>query len=399
MRTLLNVLFLSLILADWSYADDVLTMEQFLKEANLQSLDIAVESANISLSEARAKGVRLEPPMVGFMQMKSSMGNANGIEASQNIPFPTKIIKDKKIRVLERDAQKQNSAYQKIVILADARAAYFAFWSAYEKVQILKAKKDWLNHHVKISKGAARSDSSAQVHYLEMESEADLIENELLTLEAELIEKKSALKIYVPSLEVDLIIPEEPVMIDLEIQKKNSSLIAWKESELASKEAYESLKKQSYIPDISIRFRSFDNSAQMPFLGQELMVGISVPFIYFWQPNAEIAEAAAQKQKASVELKKAKIEVESKTLSLSSRAQSYRAQLTVLKEKLLPRAERRARLVKNLSARTMSGLDEHNSVMLSYLDLKLKAVELRENYENTFTDLLKINGNQNSVGL
>lgn len=381
-----------------AHGEQVLTMEQFLKEAQTQSLDVAVETANTAVAEAKAKGIRIDPPMVGLMQMKSSMGSANGIEASQEIPFPTKIYQDKKVRNLELEAQKQNSTYQKVVILADARAAYLAFWSVYERSEILKMKKDWLNRHVKLSRSAARSDSSAEVHFLEVESDADLIENEILSLNAELQEKRNQLRIYTPDMAVDKVVPQEPGLMGFEVQKTSSPLVKWKESELAAKEAFLSLKKQSYIPDISVRLRSYDNSSQMPFLGQELMVGISVPFIYFWQPRAEAAEASAQRQRAEVELRKAKIEFESKTISLSARSQSIRAQIKNLKEKLLPRAERRMKLVKNLSARTMAGLDEHNSVMLGYLDLRLKAVELREQYEQTFIELLKISGDQSSVG-
>ncbi len=384
--------------ADFAHSQQqVLTMEQFLKEAQAQSLDIAVEHANISAAEARAKGIRIDSPMLGFMEMKSDMGSAKGFEASQNIPFPTKIIKDKKLRSLEFDAQKKNSAYQKVVILADARNAYLAFWSAYEKVQILRAKKEWLTHHVKLSRSAARSDNSAQVHYLEVESDADLLENELLSQDAELKERMNELKIYVPSLSVDSVVPEEPALVEVEVQKTKSSLVAWKESELAAKEAYESFKKQSYIPDISVRLRSFNNTSQMPFVGQELMVGISVPFLYFWQPRAAVAEASAQRQRADAELRKAKIEFESKTITLATRAKAIRSQLKNLKEKLLPRAERRMKLVKNLSPRTMSGLEEHNSVIIGYLDLRLRAVELREGYEKNFAELLKISGDQTAV--
>lgn len=379
-------------------AEQFLTLEQFLKEAQSQSLDIAVENSNTAVAEARAKGIRIDPPMVGFMQMKSEMGSADGIEVEQAIPFPTKIYQDKRVRNLELEAQKQNSAYQKIVILADARVAYLAFWSAYERVKILKAKKDWLSRHVKLSRSAARSDSSAEVHFLEVESDADMIENEILSLDAELQERKNQLRIFTPNLSLDGAVPKEPGLMGIEVRKTSSPLVQWKESELAAREAYESLKKQSYIPDISIRLRSYDNASQMPFLGQELMVGISVPFIYFWQPRAEVAEAAAARQRADVELRKAKIEFESKTLTLSARAQSVRAQLKNLKEKLLPRAERRMKLVKNLSARTMSGLDQHNSVMIGYLDLRLQAVELREKYEQTFIELLKISGHSPSGG-
>lgn len=317
-----------------------LTLSQFLEEVRAKNPDLQVEKANVMASEARASGIRINPPMVGYMQMKEQGRTNPGYEISQEIPFPTKITQDKKVRDLELESQKESSNYQKTSILAEARTAYVAFWNTHARLEILKQKHHWLKHHVKLTRTTSWSDTAAKIHLLEVESNADIAENEVLALESELVEKRNALKIFAPDLKTDDITPIEPPVVSVQMEKaKTGPDIAWKEKDLKAREAMEGLKKQSYLPDFFVRLRSFNGNEISP-ESQELMVGVSLPFLFFWQPRAEVAEASAQKMKAEAELQKSKIEFESKISSLAKKAEAIEAQLKNLNEKLIPRAER-----------------------------------------------------------
>ncbi len=372
--------------------ETTLSLSRFLESVEKESPDLAVEKANVEAADARASGVRIPPPMIGLMQMKEGGATRTGIEISQEVPFPTKINQDKKVRTHERDAQKESSQYQKTLVLAEARKAYVEFWVAFERLSIMKEKRDWLRHHVKLTRSATRSDSSAQIHLLEVESDADLIENDLLALEADVTEKKSGLTIYAPTLKVASLLPEAPPVPTIVVANLSESpLIAWRRKELASREAQEGLARQAYAPDIFLRFRTLNGNEAAP-ESQELMIGVSVPFFYFWQPKAEKAQATAEKLKAAAQLQRATIEFGSRLASLTAKANSINAQLKNLDEKLIPRAEKRKKLVTTLSQRTMEGLDEHRSVMVGYLDLRAKSLDLRLDLENTFTEILKLTG-------
>ncbi len=377
--------------------NSVLTLESFLEKVTSESPELAIENANVETARAKASGVRINPPMVGFMQMKENGSNQDGYEISQEIPFPTKILQDKKVRDLELETQKESSRYQRTLILNEARSAYLNFWSTFEKLQILKDKYHWLKHHVTLTRSATRSDSLAQIHLLEVESNSDLVENETLAIEAELLERRNSLRVFAPSLNVEMAIPKEPALPQIEVQKSTGALISIKEKQLASLEAQESLKKQAYVPDLFLRLRNYNGNESTP-KNQEIMVGVSLPFLYFWQPKAEVAEASAQKMKAQAELQRAKIEFESRLSTLSKKTESLKAQLANLKEKLIPRADRRRKLVTTLSTRTMEGLDEHKSVVIGALELRMKAIDLRIEYENTFKEILRVTGVEEKVG-
>lgn len=391
---LIAVSLISLSQLGTAQATQTLSLAAYLIRVEVESPDLVIEKSMNEEAKARAQGLRLNPPMVGLMTMRDASGSNRGFEISQEIPFPTKIQKEKEVRDLELQTQNSISTYRKNEILLQARGAYFDFWIAFEKSQILQEKRKWLKNHVKISRSTARSDSAAQVHLLGTESEADLLENEILESATDLIEKRNTLKIFAPDLVVEDILPQEPKLEIIEVDPKSkSALIAWKENEVKMSEAAKSLKKQSYLPDFVIRYRSYDGN-EMTARNEEVMVGITLPFLFFWQPQAESVEASARSQRTQAELRKTRVDFQGRLSSLLQKTESLKKQLTTLKDKLIPRAHKRMKLVENLSVRSMEGLDEHRTVMLDYLSLKLKALDARVDYEKTIIELAKLIGRE-----
>ncbi len=365
-----------------------LSLNDFLNQVQTENPDLQIDQALTTEAAARADGSRINPPMIGLMQMKDSSGTNRGLEIEQQIPFPTKIKKDIETRQLESEVQKSNQAYRRALILNKARIAYFEFWGAFEKLNIAKEKRDWLKMHAKISRSATRSDSAAQVHLLGIESEVDLLENEVVAAETNLGEKRLLLKTYAPEMSLTEIKPVTPPLEKINLDPKSKSIvIQWKEKEAQAAEANKSLQKQAYLPDIIVRYRGYNGNELMA-RSEELMVGITLPFLFFWQPKSESAEALGRSQRAQAELKKAEVETEVNLKSISLKIENLNQQLSLLDSKILPRAHKRMALAENLSQRTMEGLNEHRTVMLDYLEMKLKSVDLRLELEKSISELL-----------
>jgi outer membrane protein TolC len=367
-----------------------LLLSDFLKRTQSQSPEVKIEKAMSEEAGSRSQGLRISPPMVGLMNMKDASGSNKGIEIYQEIPFPTKIMKEKEVRELEANSQNTLFSYRKNEITLEARQAYFDFWKAFESKKVLEEKQAWLKNHVRISRATARSDSTSQIHLLGTESELDLLENEVLEAQTELTEKANALKTFVPDLQTENMTPEaEPKLETIDVDKNSkSSFIASKESELKAAEASKTLKKQSYLPDIVLRYRSFEGNDTTP-RNEEMMVGITLPFL-FGQSKSEASEASARSQRAEAELQKARLAFDTRLSTLTEKSQTLKKQLMLLKDKLLPRAHKRMKLVENLSARTMEGLDEHRTVMLDYLNLRAREINSRIEYEKTLAEILKL---------
>ncbi len=368
------------------------TLGEFLNQVQKQSPDLQIDQALTSEVAARSEGSRISPPMVGLMQMKDASGTNRGLEIEQQIPFPTKIKKDIDARRLESEVQKSNQAYGQALVLSKARSAYFEFWGSFEKLSIAKEKKNWLKTHAKISRSTTRSDSAAQVHLLGIESEVDLLENEVVLAETNLSEKRILLKTYAPDISLEDIKPITPPLQKIDFDPKSKSIvIQWKEKEFQAAEANKSLQRQAYLPDIIVRYRGYNGNEATP-RSEELMVGITLPFLFFWQPKAESAEALGRSQRAQAELKKAEVETEIKLKSLSLKIENLDRQLSLLETKVLPRAHKRMTLVENLSQRTMEGLNEHRTVMLDYMEMKSKSVETRLELEKSISELMVLIG-------
>jgi outer membrane protein TolC len=385
-----GLLFIILSHSGTARAAETLTLEAYLKSVEAQSPDLKIETALRDESLARAPGVRLNPPMIGVMSMKDGSGNNLGLEVSQEIPFPSKLLQEKELRRLESEAKGAGFQYRKTEIMLSARAAYFDFWKTFAKLEIIREKRDWLKAHSKISRSATRSDSAAQVHLMGIESEVDLLENEVLEAETALVERRSALKTFAPGQEERDFIPVEPPLENIDArQVQKSAFVDWKEREVKASEASQDFSSKVSLPDLYVRYRGYNGNEISP-RSEELMLGITLPFLYFWQTKAASGEAAAKSRRAQAELEKAQVEAESRISSQMKKLAALKKQLVTLNDKLLPRAHTRMRLVENLSQRTMEGLDEHRTVMLDSIELQLKALEVRSEYELAALEILKL---------
>lgn len=368
-----------------------LSLEAFLAKVKEQSPDIQAEKSMDEEAAAKARGVRLSPPMVGIMNMNDSGGANRGIELSQEVPFPTKISNEKEVRDLEAKAQNSLYLYKRNEILLEARKAYFDFWRSFEIKKIIEEKQVWLKNHVKLSRSIARSDSAGQIHLLAVESELDQLENDVLEAQADLIDKLNTLKTYVPDLQTESLIPDSKPKIEaISIEKSTKSLLVEsKEDVLKAVKSAKDYKKQSYWPDLFLRYRSFNGNEMSP-KSEEIMIGVSLPFLFFWQPHSESAQATAQQHRAEAEVIKARVSSETQLKSLTEKSESLRKQIENLKNKLIPRANKRMQLVENLTVRTMEGLDEHRIVMLDYLEVRQREINAIFEFEKTNIEILKI---------
>lgn len=385
---------LSFVSAQAVAKDKTLSSDEFIRLVLAESPDIGIESANLDVSKAQASGIRINPGMVGLMHMQTADQVSHGIELYQEIPFPTKIIQDKKIRSLDYETQKQFSSLQQTMVISKARVAYIEFWAVTMRLVLLKEKQKWLRQHVEIVRATTLSDNEAKVHLLGVESDVDLLASVVLNAEAEQLAARNVLNTYAPSLKNQKFVPIEPALENPKVGELKSTFVAWKEAELKTKQARVALAKQSYVPDLAVRLQTW-NGMETSQVERELMLGMTVPFLYFWQSQAKVKEANAEKAKAAFELQKISQLSESMLSSLVKKLATLKAQILVLQNKTIPRAAHRVDLMKNISTRTSQGLDAHQSVMTDYLDLKLVVIDLRVEYEKNLQEILQLTGNSN----
>lgn len=102
---------------------------------------------------------------------------------------------------------------------------------------------------------------------------------------------------------------------------------------------------------------------------------------------------SAERLQGEYALAQEKRQIESRRENLVTKAEALKKQIEQYGSKIIPRAEKRMRFVHNLAPRDLETLQDHRESMEVFPELKLKALDLREQYEETVSELEKyING-------
>lgn len=376
-----------------------ISLDEYLKKVQVQNLNLKLEAAKQNLAEEKSVGLRLPPPMLGITKGKEEQGNSpNGLEINQEVPFPAKLKADHNARIIESKAQQEMLKANQNEILSKAKLSYIDLWIAQEKIGVINQKRRVLEDHIKLSRSAVRSDSFLKIHLLKAESDLDLLENELESAKQILKEKKYVLADIVneapQSFDIEAVEPpisSVPQLTDSETTPQIASM----KLTLDSLKAREDEAKASWLPDFNLRYKEM-GATSMSNKYREVMVGITLPFVYFWEPKVATTMANIEKMQAEINLNKEKRTIDIKFATLSSKVESLKKQLSNLKNKLLPRAEQRMKLVHNLAPRDMETIQDHRETMEAFPNLKMAELELRMQYEETIAELEKYIVNKGS---
>jgi len=302
-----------------------ITLEQFLQKVKEQNLNIKIDIAKKDTSEEKAFGIRIPPPMINLIRGKENPGtNASGFEISQEIPFPSKLTANHSARILESRAQSEMQIADQNEILARAKLSFINLWSSQEKIKILLQKMKILEDHIRLSRSAVRSDSFLKIHLLKAESDLDLLENELVSSKQQLQEKQLTLAeiinedhIQFRPTAIDPPISPIPMLAD----QSNISQIESMRFSLEGIKERESETRASWLPDFNLKYKQMGASS-MSNDYREIMIGLTLPFIFFWQPNADLKIASNNSLQAELNLNREKRSIDTKMVSLYSKVES-----------------------------------------------------------------------------
>ncbi len=392
MRLLTFSINLVLIFGVRARAAERLTFDQFIKSVEEKNLTLKIDTARSQAATENAKGLSIPAPMVGYMRMTDQSGGvANGIEVTQTIPFPTKISNGRKAREFESQAQQEILVGNKSETLAQARVIYFNLWASQQKKLIWLDKKSVLQDHIKLSRASVRSDTLARIHLLKAESDLDFLENEILSIDQEIQEREVEVA-QVMNIDADSFHPslEEPPEVQIPTQKLEGVAPQLESLRLTleSFKAQESEAKAGWFPDLNLRYKQLGSTDMMPGYS-EVMIGVSLPFVFPWETSAQSNRAASLRMQSEFEYQKESRKIVAEKSVLAMKMASLKKQIDNINQKLLPRAEKRMRIVHTLAPRDMETLQDHRETMEAFPELKLKALELRIQYEAAVAEILK----------
>lgn len=392
MKELILILF-TIFLANSALAEtQPLSLTAFIEKARDSNLDLSIASARTEQSEAQAQGIRIPPPMAGVSRMNMEMGeSADGWQVSQTIPFPTKITSDYSARKHALKAQEMEEKALSQEVLANAKYIYFLVWAGQRELELLKEKKNMISRHINLSRSMSQFDTFARIHLLEAESQLDQIENEVKSAEQSLRERQALAATFLNENPKEFIflasepeLSQPPEISSIEETPQIQAI----NQRLKSFESLETAGKSEWLPDFTVSYSHMEESAMFP-ENNQVMVGVTLPFVYFWQPNASSKSASAQRLEAELKLTQAKRSVVAEKVNLEKAFETLKFQITNLNEKILPNAVKRQKLFKNVAPRDLSSLQAHLDTMVSVPDISLQILSLRSRYEQAVASLAK----------
>lgn len=298
-----KTVILALIVSNSAIAAE-LSLNEFLNQVKERNLDLKREEAKFKSVESSASlGVRLPPPALGFTQQNGDHGViSNGFEISQEIPFPTKMTSDYSARQLEAQAQKEMLHLNYNETLAQAKLAFIDLWIAQEQLNLLKEKTEILEQHLRLSRSAVRSDSFLSVHLLKAESDKDFLENEVISAEQKIREKQ----ITLAELINEDINTFRPTAVEPELSRVPPKLnldetphLGYYRLVLESTKERETTAKSAWLPDFSLKYKEMGaNTTTNRY--NEVMLGVTLPFLYFWEPSSEVKKAKSESLQAEL---------------------------------------------------------------------------------------------------
>lgn len=344
----ISIVVFTLALTPRALAQNRLTYEQFLNAALEKNLGLKIESAKSEAAASNSRSLNIPPPMVGYMRMRDQSGSsASGFEVSQTIPFPTKITNDHSARGLERDAQNEARLAMNSETRAKAKVIFFNLWATQQRVDALKEKKNVIESHIRLARAGVRSDSLLRIHLLKSESDLDLLENEILAASQETNEKEAAMAGFLNTDAAGFhpVLGTPPItQIPTESDISSPHQLEFARLQFESFKALESGAKSSWFPDLYLRYKEIGQTQLMPETS-EVMVGISLPFIFPWDASASSGKASGQRLQSELEYEQVRRKIDNDKTILLSKAISLKKQLDNINQRLLPRAEKRMALL------------------------------------------------------
>lgn len=378
-------------------AQETMSLVGYLNKVRAENLDLKIESSKSDAAGANSVGLAIPPPMIGVNLMNMDSGNTQGFEVNQTLPFPTKLTSDHAARKYAAKSQNEARLARGSEVLAEAKLLYFTLWASQQRLRLLSEKRTVIKNHLGLARSSARSDSFASIHVLRTESDLDLLENEILEAEQKEKEKQTEAGVFInmdpATFEIST---EEPPLSKIPKMDSidDSHQVQMMKFNFESLRSKEWLAKSSWFPDINLRYRVMGASTMLPGYN-EVMIGVTLPFVFFWEPHSESRTATAARMQAEYELEKQRRSVRADKTILLSKVQSLKKQIDNLRKKIIPWAQKRMRRVHNLAPRDMEILQDHRETMEAIPDLKLKLLDLRLEYERSVSSLEKyVPGNE-----
>jgi len=312
----------------------------------------------------------------------SKMKMQRSLEVSQMFPNPVKISADSTIKEKSETVQSEfvELAFKKV--RKDAFSIFLELYKITKEREILSAKKTSLDKF--LSRLQSGQVQGQEERFTIVEGRNDLAEIKIL-LEQNQNESERMKKMLNQMMGEDLNNPlSDPELgnVDLDRETVTSDNLELKNlnSQIAVMESEVTMKKAEFLPEIELKAKFNKGYTMLYEDSKELMVGITLPFLFFGQQKREVDTASYKVEAMKYARTNLSTEIEAKKATLKSELKDIGQTLKFLKETSLPIREKKFRLYAGYSYIDMKTLMNYKMSVddLSMIKMKILEKEIEE---------------------
>lgn len=388
-RSLLLLSFLGIFYSVNSQAG--LSFDDYWARVVAQNPTIAQQKA-VTRSLEKNPSLEIPAPEISVSEMNenvpfgSSMGKMQRtVELAQSIPFVTKFSKANQIKKSSVSRSNQEGLLLQKSLKEEAFRTFLMYAKNQEMKKLMTDKLSAYQAHQVRSRALLVNSQEYRVHLLDVELEISSMRTEIKLIDIELVSNRAMLVrimgesnpsaidvVDLPSLSAPAISNSEN-LANHPMQKMNQFEIETMKGDLE-------MARLDWAPDIMLKLRNIKSYDSNVPGGKEIMVGISMPFIFPWQRNARNESLSFTVQSEEQKALQIKNQLLEEYNSLSSQLKEQWSLVSIYKEKSLPIMEKKLKLVHQLTTLDMESLDAHRMAIDQSTDLKLKLLEVEINY-------------------
>jgi len=382
--TLISVI-LTLLLFNTSWGLETISLKEVLNEVAGKNPEILTYKKMWEAKEANVPASwALDDPMVGIMyedipnNFDFSRAPHVSYTIQQNVPFPGKLLLQRKKALNEKNAFKEEYQEKKREILTQAKKAYYQYYFGLKAMEVIHHHVEILSNFSKITQTQYMVGKASQPDVLKIQVELGLMNNELLETDQRLTISVSRLNILMNrTVNTPLPFPEEVKKDSLkyditqlqEMAKEKRARLKAVSYQLEKNKAQVNFSKWNYMPDFMLKLGRI--VSPFGFRGWDFEVQASLPLWFLQKENSELRMAQREKEELQALLNNSQnmvaLEVQEAYIKLKTKERIFE----LYKNSILPQAHQ------SLQA-ALSGYQTQKVDFLTLLETErsLKHIEL-----------------------
>jgi len=308
----LKILFLSIFLFNLSWGLETISLKEVLNEVANKNPEILAAKKVWEAKKAEVPAAwALEAPMIGIMweeipdNFDLSRAFHETYTIQQNIPFPGKLLLQRKRALNEKNAFQEEYQEKRREILTQVKRTYYQYYFGLKAMEVIHHHVEILKNFSKITQTQYMVGKASQPDVLKIQVELGLMSNELLETDQRLTIAVSRLNILMNrAVNSPLHYPEEITKDSLKYdltrlqnlaQEKRPQINAFK-FQLEKSQAQVNLAKWNYTPDFMVKLGRV--VPRFGFRGWDFEVQASLPLWFLQKENSELRLAQREKEES-----------------------------------------------------------------------------------------------------